>query len=172
MPKDYNKYIEILITDYAGNNIGGNIAQNFLNKISDEEQKFLQGLTPIDFFVDLDNSNEKSIDMAKRLNRYNISPEHIGQHIGLRVFKKIVEENNGQFGFYSHKEHEISSGENYNYREYTKMGMPGTGYTVLFPIDFYQISLKQQTQISIDVNIDLESNIHDYVEGYLSLIHI
>lgn len=105
--------------------------------------------------------------MAKRLNRYNISPEHIGQHIGLRVFKKIVEENNGQFGFYSHKEHEISSGENYNYREYTKMGMPGTGYTVLFPIDFYQISLKQQTQISIDVNIDLESNIHDYVEGYI-----
>lgn len=167
LPKDYNKYIEILITDYAGNNIGGNIAQNFLNKISDEEQKFLQGLTPIDFFVDLDNSNEKSIDMAKRLNRYNISPEHIGQHIGLRVFKKIVEENNGQFGFYSHKEHEISSGENYNYREYTKMGMPGTGYTVLFPIDFYQISLKQQTQISIDVNIDLESNIHDYVEGYI-----
>lgn len=167
LPKDYNKYIEILITDYAGNNIGGNIAQNFLNKISDEEQKFLQGLTPIDFFVDLDNSNEKSIDMAKRLNRYNISPEHIGQHIGLRVFKKIVEENNGQFGFYSHKEHEISSGENYNYSEYTKMGMPGTGYTVLFPIDFYQIGLKQQTQISIDVNIDLESNIHDYVEGYI-----
>lgn len=167
LPKSNNKYIEILITDYAGNNVGGNIAQNFLNKLSVDGQKLLQGLAPIDFFIDLDTCYGKNTDMAEKLNRYSISPEHIGKHIGLKVFKKIVEENNGQFGLYSHKNHKVCKGENYNYREYTQMGMPGTGYTVLFPIDFYQISLNQQTQISIDVNIDLESNIQEYVEGYI-----
>lgn len=162
-----NKYIEILITDYAGNNVRGNIAQNFLEKLSDEDRKFLQGLTPVDFFEGASTRHEDNVNMSERLNQYNIRPDHIGKHIGLKVFKKIVEENNGQFGFYSHKTHSVSTGENYNYVEYTQLGMPGTGYTVLFPIDFYRMGLERQTQISIDVNIDLERNIHEYIAGYI-----
>ena len=166
LPESSKRYIEILITDYAGINVQGNIAQNFLEKLPDEGKMRLQGLRPVDFFPDSDDCIQDGTGMWKQLNEYNISPKHIGKHIGLKVFQKVIEENNGQFGFYSHKTHEVGSGENLNFEEYTEMGLPGTGYTVLFPIDFYRMSSERQTQISIDVNIDLETNICDYVDGY------
>lgn len=160
------RYVEILITDYAGVNISGNMADNFRKGMSESDRKELEGLEPVDFLVDARKQDVRGIQVQSALKKYNCNSENIGKHIGLKIFRKVVEENSGIFGFYSHKTHVAGKGENYRFSEYNpELCMPGTGYTVLFPIRKRREEL-HRAEIGIDYNIELEENIKEYINGY------
>ena len=158
--------VEILITDYDGINEKGNIAENFTANLSAIERKKLVDMKPIDFFVEADTEDIRQKRVKAALDEINLNSDNIGKHIGLKVFRKIVEENNGQFGFYSHKTHIKKQGENFNYFEYSDLCMPGTGYTVLFPVRIDKSKEVNRAQIGIDFNINLQKNIKEYIAGY------
>lgn len=160
------RFVEVLITDYAGNNICGNLADNFRMTQGAEEE--LKEVEPIDFLMPkLENDLKKAGRVA--LDKYLRQSDNIGKHVGLKIFRKIVEENNGTFGFYSHRTHIPHKGENYRFIEYSEeLCLPGTGYTILFPI-----MLKKQVKeeihragIGIDYNIDLQNQITEFIRGY------
>lgn len=158
--------VEILITDYEGINEKGNIAENYISNLTDAERKKLQEMKPIDFFAETDAQDARQMYVKKAMDEINLNAANIGKHIGLKVFKKIVEENKGKFGFYSHRTHIKKLGENLNYFEYADFCMPGTGYTILFPVKIDKEKELKRAQIGIDFNINLEKNIKEYISGY------
>lgn len=160
------RYVEILITDYAGINTLGNMADNFRKGMSESDRKEFESLEPVDFLVDVNEQDARGTQVQSALKKYNCNSENIGKHIGLKIFRKIVEENDGIFGFYSHRTHVAEKGENYRFSEYnSELCMPGTGYTVLFPIRKRKEGL-HWAEIGIDYNIELEENIKEYINGY------
>lgn len=154
--------VEVLITDYAANNVSGNIADNFRKHMEEEglKGKFLM-LQPI---------NLLGIKMDEDYEEYYRKSDHIGKHIGLKIFRNIVEENKGIFSFYSHRNHKAAPGEEYCYQGYTTenqnvQGLPGTGYTVLFPL-IRSIAEMTRAEVGIDYNIRLMENVDFFVKGY------
>lgn len=160
------QYVEVLVTDYEGVNSKGNIAENFLENIDDEDKIKLKELQPTDFFIDSITENDERKSIKEALTEISLKSNNIGKHIGLKIFKSIVEENKGLFGFYSHTNHIIKKGENYNFYEYSSMCIPGTGYTILFPIMIEEGYMESRANISIDFNINIENKIREYVEEY------
>lgn len=166
LEKSHGRYVELLITDYAGINTYGNMADNFRYTMSENDRMELDGLEPVDFLVDVEEQNEQRARAKAALKEYNGNSENIGKHIGLKIFRKVVEENDGIFGFYSHATHQAGGGENYRFAEYSQeFCMPGTGYTVLFPVKKREKAI-HRAEIGIDYNIDLEKNIKEYSDGY------
>lgn len=169
--KAAKSYMEILVTDYAGVNAAGNMADTFRENLKSEgSQEGFENLVPIDFF-DNQEETERAESIRDAFFKYYRSSEHIGKHIGLKVFKTIVEENEGIFGFYSHRGHKIGEGENYHFIEYNKGAwgaqcLPGTGYTVLFPITREINTTITRAEISIDSNSYFEDNIDFFKKGY------
>ena len=169
--KAAKSYLEILITDYAGVNVVGNMADTFIEHLKSEgSQKGFESLVPIDFFG-IQDETERAERIRDAFSQYYGSSEHIGRHIGLKIFKNIVEENDGLFGFYSHREHKIGEGENYQFREYNKntsgvQCLPGTGYTVLFPIKREINTAITTAETGIDSNSYFEDNIDFFKKGY------
>ncbi|MCM1043920.1 MAG: hypothetical protein NC417_00265 [Candidatus Gastranaerophilales bacterium] len=160
------RYVEILITDYAGVNTSGNMADNFRKDMSESDRRELEELEPIDFLVDAERQDVRGTQVQSALKKYNCNSENIGKHIGLKIFRKVVEENDGIFGFYSHRTHVKGKGENYRFSEYSSaLCMPGTGYTVLFPVRKRKEEI-HRAEIGIDYNIELEENIKEYIKGY------
>ncbi|MBD5483037.1 MAG: hypothetical protein HDR15_11055 [Lachnospiraceae bacterium] len=159
------KYVEILITDYAGINTYGNLADNFRMT---QGTDVLGGVQPVDFLLS-ESNNRKNTAGRKSLITYLYQPENIGKHIGLKIFRKIVEDNNGIFGFYSHRNHKPDQGENYQFSEYSQeLCMPGTGYTVLFPLKLNELNKAgiRRAEIGIDYNINLTGRVREFVNGY------
>lgn len=164
--KNDNPYIEVLITDYAGVNTKGNLAENFISNLSTQEKESLSRLEPIDFLLNPDSGDDRGQEMSVALENLSQEADNIGKHLGLKIFRKIVESNDGKFGFYSHKFHLPQEGENFNYIEYGNTCMPGTGYTVLFPLKKTTNSEVSRNETAIDYNIQLKENIKRYIAGY------
>ena len=163
---DSKAHLEVLITDYAGINTTGNLAKNFWGKLEPEDKKRLCKLKPIDFLLNSDMEESADREVCEELEKLYYRADNIGKHLGLKIFKKIVESNNGKFAFYSHDNHVAQEGENYNYSENAMLCMPGTGYTVLFPIESKTDSKEVKAEIAIDNNIYLRQNINEFVQGY------
>lgn len=166
---EHTPHLEILITDYAGINQVGNIADCFKNKIEVNHRQDFEHLQPIDFLIK-NEIDDRSKEIDKSFAKYYSESEHIGKHIGLKVFRRIVETYEGIFGFYSHKSHIIQQGERYKYCEQITghngiQCMPGTGYTLLFPLK-KTASAITRAEIGIDDNIHLEDNIDYFINGY------
>lgn len=160
------RFVEILITDYAGNNTKGNLADNFRIRQGAEEE--LKETEPVDFLLpELESQQKKGGREA--LVKYLHQSDNIGKHVGLKIFRKIVEENEGTFGFYSHRTHNCAQGENYRFVEYREdLCMPGTGYTVLFPMNLKKQEKEEihRAEIGIDYNLNLKNQIKEFVNGY------
>lgn len=161
------KYVEVLITDYAGINTYGNLADNF--RMAQGAGDALREVEPIDFLMPESDSGEQESAGRKAIVSYLHQSDHIGKHIGLKIFRKIVEDHDGIFGFYSHRTHDRGRGENYRFLEYSnELCMPGTGYTVLFPIKLKKQEKEgiHRAEIGIDYNINLQNRIKDFINGY------
>ena len=166
-------YLEILITDYSGENIAGNLATNFVNNIKEEEQrKNFSELTPVDLiaFSEMEKGKREE-EVQNAFKEYYSCSQNIGRHFGLRIFRNIIEENNGRFSFYSHDRHQIRKGESWKQKENAAGNqfaqcMPGTSYSILFPLEEHKPSISR-AQSAIDENIKLQSNMSDYMEHYM-----
>lgn len=161
-----DRFVEVLITDYAGNNTKGNLADNFRMRQGAEEE--LKETEPVDFLMP-ESENQQKKGGRDALVRYLHQSDNIGKHVGLKIFRKIVEDNEGTFGFYSHRTHNCTKGENYRFIEYSEdLCMPGTGYTVLFPIKLKNQEKEgiHRAEIGIDYNLDLKNQIKEFINGY------
>lgn len=162
-------YLEILITDYAGINNSGNIADNFRLHLDNDYKEAFKNLQPTDFLIAGEDTKHRE-EIQNAFNEFYKKSVNIGRHMGLKVFKHIIENNNGTFTFYSHRGHNADEGENYKYREYkTKTSgiqcMPGTGYTVLFPLK-KMLPAIMRNEVSIEKDVNLEENFGSYINGY------
>ncbi len=161
-----DRFVEILITDYAGINTYGNLADNF--RMTQGVENELKETEPVDFLMPESEQYRKKAG-REALVRYLHQSDNIGKHVGLKIFRKIVEDNDGTFGFYSHRTHILAKGENYRFIEYSEeLCMPGTGYTVLFPIKLKKQEKEEiyRAEIGIDYNIDLKNQIQRFINGY------
>ncbi len=160
------RFVEVLITDYAGINTYGNLADNF--RMTQEATEELKETEPVDFLLPESENYPEKVG-REALVRYLHQSDNIGKHVGLKIFRKIVEDNDGTFGFYSHRTHVPGKGENYRFIEYSKkLCMPGTGYTILFPIKLKKQEKEEihRAEIGIDYNIDLKNQIREFTNGY------
>lgn len=168
LDKKNTPHLEVLITDYAGINTSGNIADNFRLHLDEETKIDFEYLLPINFLI---KEAEIGSECVKRaFIKYYKNFEHIGKHIGLKVFRSIVERYKGIFGFYSHRSHILNEGENYRFLELESVNsgiqcIPGTGYTILFPLH-KMVQDITRAEIGIDDNIHLEDNIEYFINGY------
>lgn len=163
-------YWEILITDYAGINTYGNLADNFRLNLDENYKNDFSELQPVDFLVKFMEDSEHEKTARGAFHRYNRCSENIGKHIGLKIFRGIVEENEGIFGFYSHRGHMLNKGENYRFQDYEALKssvqcIPGTGYRVLLPLKKQSPQISR-SEIGIDHNNYLERNVTGIRAGY------
>lgn len=128
-------YFEIEIADYAADNQKGNIAENFRVKIENPDmQKIFEDSVPSDFFGKIVNEENESQEKWKK---YYADSRNIGKHFGLRIFEKIVYQNHGVFMAESYSRHKRQKGEYFSSgkrRKEEKYCMPGTRYSVVFPV--------------------------------------
>lgn len=128
-------YFEVIIRDYFGGTLSGNIAQHFRNNLGEREKKMFASLKPIDLFC---SSVGGDNEFEKEWRDFYSRAEHICQHFGLRIFQRIVSDNEGCFIARSHKQYQCNPGDVYSYRtekeKIARFVMPGTAYHILLPI--------------------------------------
>lgn len=130
-------HLEIVITDYDGTNSNGNIAENFICKISNPQLKNkFKNLWPIDFITSeyADAVHKEEIESA--FENYYSYPQNLGRHFGLKIFQNSIEKNQAIFTFYSHSNHRRQDGEEYHMtsKDISIPCMPGTGFGIIFPL--------------------------------------
>ena len=163
-----NPCLEVLVTDYVGINSLGNIADNFRNHIESGDQ--FSELRPVDFLIDLSEKDERQRKVLEAFQEYRSHDDNVGKHLGLKIFRNIVEENHAVFGFYSHRTHSSDVGENYQFMEYNSEHdsvncMPGTAYTILFPLRDKKARIAR-TSVGIDNTEKIEQNIQLFQNNY------
>lgn len=132
---DQTIWLELMITDYSGRSRAQNIAENFLENLRDSSMRArFKGLSPEDFFAE---SNKAKIDEAWK--NYYLKKGNVVNHYGLKIFHKAVQNSNGHFIMQSHSTHIPGAGERFcgssdTYEEEIEICMPGTGYSILFPV--------------------------------------
>ncbi len=125
---------EVKIRDFAGDKTGKNIAEHFQANLETEYRQDFVNIKPYDLFASILGINEQ---FTKSWQRYYTSEQHMGKHMGLRIFQKIVKDCNGYFRAESHNDYQIKAGDDYTYqienieRRYV---MPGTAYEILLPL--------------------------------------
>lgn len=140
---------EIVIRDYSGETLTGNIAQHFLENLTTESTATFKGLTPRNLFC---SSLGVADSFENEWKEFYRDPIHIGRHFGLRVFQQIVSENEGSFIAESFQGYNIREGEQYCFHSQPNgrydYVMPGTGYSVLLPLKKiqHQLIVKDVTQ--------------------------
>ena len=101
-----NNFIEVIVSDFCGDNWQGNIAENFLINLEDSNLKGeLADLKPRDFFV-FDGRTEDSI-----WGQFHQRVENIGKHFGLHIFQSVVSAFSGFFGAESHSGYISQAGD-------------------------------------------------------------
>lgn len=123
-------YFEVSIRDFAGGRQTTDIASNFKMNLPEEDREVFAEVTPQKFFRN-SWTGDNPWDQIYR------KPEYIGKHFGLRIFRRILLENNGIFWAESHRVHECREEDTCGIgaeRRTGKFVMPGTGYDMLFPL--------------------------------------
>lgn len=128
------KWLELMITDYPGCSHTYNIAETFQkNLVGIEMKSCFQGLTPRDFFA---NDEKEQINAAWR--KYYSEKGNVVNHYGIKIFHKSVQDSNGYFIAQSHSTHKPKKGEFFGddlfAENVPRACMPGTGYSILFPM--------------------------------------
>ena len=131
----HEKWIEMMIVDYAGCSRTRNIADKFRENLNTSNLKeAFEDLKPRDFFEV--NENEK---ISCAWKQYYSEGRNVVNHYGLKIFYKVVKNSRGHFVAYSFSTHQPQRGEFYYDVNDMSVNMPqiclpGTGYSVLFPI--------------------------------------
>ncbi|MXP75101.1 hypothetical protein GN277_06820 [Lachnospiraceae bacterium WCA-9-b2] len=165
-------FLEVIVSDFCGNNLSGNIAENFVSNLEDEDdKKILSGLKPSSFF-----GYEKEGEAAKSWEYFYRNPENIGKHYGLRIFQSVVSTFKGFFKAESHSGYRCESGDCFfTYRdEGSEICMPGTRYHILMPLEMIQTVIRKQ-DLSLDSGINigkLVNNVLEYRVGDMSIARI
>ena len=150
--KGKESYLEIAVSDFCGDELRENIAQNFVRNIKDEKMKEkFKDLCPASFFV-----HEKGISVENAWNTFYEEPENIGKHFGLKIFQNIVTTFEGHFGAESHTDYINRRGDcyySYNGNE-KRYCMPGTQYRIAVPLmRFRNVIAKQDTSLDSGLGI-------------------
>lgn len=165
-------FVEVIVSDFCGNNLSGNIAENFIANLEDEEdRKIFNGLKPNSFF-----EHEKNEEAADAWEHFYRKPDNIGKHYGLRIFQSVVSTFEGFFGAESHSGYISQSGDSFStYRnEGSEICMPGTRYHILIPLEIIQTVIRKQ-DLSLDSGINigkLVNNVMGYHIGDMSINQI
>lgn len=129
------KWIEIMISDYAGCSRTLNMAEKFRENLSNQNmRKVFQTLMPRDFFV-IDEHTE----ISHAWEQYYSEKKNVVNHYGIKTFHRVVQSSEGHFLVQSYSSH-LPRREEFYYdadnlkEQMPKMCMPGTSYAVLFPI--------------------------------------
>ena len=125
---------EVKIQDFIGGKCGENIAEHFLDNLAKEYRQDFKNIKPYDLFASILAKDDK---LAEAWQRYYMVEQHMGKHMGLRIFQKIVKDCSGYFRAESHNDYRSEEGDDYTYhidntqRRYV---MPGTAYEILLPL--------------------------------------
>lgn len=131
----HEKWIEMMIVDYAGCNRTLNIAERFWENLSSSDAKTaFADLKPRDFFAV--NENEK---ISRAWKQYYSEKRNVVNHYGLKIFQKVVQNSKGHFVAQSFSTHLPQENEfYYDANDMTvnipQVCLPGTSYSILFPI--------------------------------------
>lgn len=158
--KDKNHmYFEVTVSDYTGNEENGNLAQTFLENISDQSlRQSFRALKPIHFFQ---NAEEMDKQTQQAWERYYSDVENVGKHYGLKIFQTLVAQAGGRFVVESHSAHKAAKGECIGGAMEGELCMPGTSYSILMPMHFerQRISgLEQDFGVSNAVSYETDIN--------------
>lgn len=165
-------FLEVIVSDFCGNNLSGNIAENFIANLKDEDdKKVFNGLKPSSFF-----EYEKEGEAASAWEYFYRKPKNIGKHYGLRIFQSVVSTFKGFFGAESHSGYRCESGDYFfTYRRKgSEICMPGTRYHILMPLEKLQTVIRKQ-DLSLDSGINigkLVNNVFKYDIGDMSIEQI
>lgn len=154
--KNKDIFLEISISDFCGDELRENIAQNFVKSIKDEiVQKEFKELCPASFFV-----HKKEDSVEKAWNNFYKNPENIGKHFGLKIFQNIVTTFDGLFGAESHADYISKQGDCYfSYNGIEKRYcMPGTQYHIVFPLLRFRDVIRRQ-DMSLDSGLSMGQSI-------------
>lgn len=136
-----SKWIELMITDYPGCYHTLNIANKFCENLADDSlKKLFEDLTPRDFFDDGDNKK-----ICEAWKQYYSEKKNVINHYGIKIFRNTVQRSGGHFISQSYSSHYPKPEELYcdkMTKNVPAMNLPGTGYSVLFPINLGNIKEK------------------------------
>ncbi len=147
-------YLEVMISDFCGDDHVDNIAENFVSKLEDETiRKKFSGLCPEAFFSHTDENKEI-------WKKFYDNPDNIGKHFGLRIFQSVVFAFHGFFGAESHNSYRNQIGDSFlSYEgDENRDCMPGTRYHIVFPIEPVQKVIREQ-DMSLDNGIHISRDI-------------
>lgn len=154
-------FLEVIIADYSDGLHQYNLAENFVEHIENPELKQLfADLTPADFFRGGLTNAQLQKSRERWVSYYEIK-DNIGKHFGIRIFENIVRQSRGSFILESHAGHRSKKGESQRKKKDEEC-LPGTEYTILLPVRELQRQLLH-TEIGVDKNIDIESEIAQYL---------
>lgn len=149
LSNDQGKWIELMITDYPGTNRTLNLAEKFRKNLdTDDVRASFDRLAPRDFFITeypaksagttfgrIDHCAGKT-DEAWR--NYYSEKKNVINHYGLRIFQNVVKSSGGHFMVQSHSAHCPKAEEFFCSDDWAgnqpEMCLPGTGYSILFPV--------------------------------------
>lgn len=155
-----NNFIEVIVSDFCGDNWQGNIAENFLINLEDSNLKGeLADLKPRDFFV-FDGRTEDSI-----WGQFHQRVENIGKHFGLHIFQSVVSAFSGFFGAESHSGYISQAGDSFfSYVKKENVNcLPGTRFHIALPLENVRKGIKRQ-----DLSLDSGMNISRFIEAALN----
>lgn len=152
--KNQHSYLEVMVSDFCGDDQVDNIAENFVSKLEAPmiRNKF-STLCPKDFFSRSDENKEI-------WKEFYDDPDNIGKHFGLRIFQSVVSSFHGFFGAESHNGYRNQTGDSFlSYEgDENRDCMPGTRYHIVFPIEPVQKVIRKQ-DMSLDSGIHISRNI-------------
>ncbi len=153
--------LEVIISDFCRDNSSGNISDNFVAHLKDDNiKKKFKGMQPKNFF----NHNDNEL-IKDAWEEFYQDPDNIGKHFGLRVFQSVVSSFGGIFSAESHCGYLRMPGDSFLSYEgsESKVCMPGTRYHIVFPIENVRNVMKKQ-DLSLDSGIDIGSRIKEYLK--------
>lgn len=172
MDRERNKqdYLEVIISDFSADNTGGDIAETFIKRLSNEADKInFKNMKPVAFF-----DKTKDVRFKKAWDAFYADSDNIGKHFGLKIFQSIVKEYDGFFIAESHQGYMGKKGETYfSFRDKDVMEpcLPGTRYHIALPLESMHNAMILQDQ-SLDSGIAIGKNINtilSYCTGRIDL---
>ena len=142
-------YFEVCISDFSGEKVNQNIAQNFIGRLVQEDRKNFLNLSPVNLFKSELGESDQYENVWKK---YYSNAAH-GKHVGLRIFQKITQSKEGLFIAESHETHLNQKGDCYGYgvpEEEMEYAMPGTSYRILFPL--WKSNSLDRTKLKSDIS--------------------
>ena len=130
----HTSLFEVKIRDFIGDKAGKNIAEHFYGNLEAEYRQDFTSLKPEDLFASILGGDGKFV---KAWHKYYTAERHMGKHMGLRIFQKIVKDCDGYFRAESHNGYCEQGGDDYTYQlTHAESGyvMPGTAYEILLPL--------------------------------------